>query len=63
MPLLKDEYDKYYLPKTLSVSKEQKIVNKEESSNRITLPREATSYADGETSYYESSSRYSKLSK
>lgn len=63
VPLLKDEFDKYYLPKTLSVSKEQRVPYKGESSNRITLPREATSYANDETSYYEDTSRYSKLSK
>jgi hypothetical protein len=37
--------------------------NKDESSVRITMPREATSNANEETSYYETSSRYSKVSK
>ena len=63
VPLLKDEFDKYYLPKNLSVSNQQLNIHKGDSSNRILLPREATSMANDETSYYESSSRYSKISK
>jgi hypothetical protein len=63
VPLLKDEFDKYYLPKTLAVSNQQQNMLKGDSSNRILLPREGTSMAYDETSYYETSSRYSKVSK
>jgi hypothetical protein len=63
VPLLKDEFEKYYMPKTLSVSNQQQNMLKGDSSNRILLPREATSMANDETSYYETSSRYSKISK